>query len=48
VGGDAVINVKRWRQPSGMSWSSPHGVGDIVKIEDPENLKLGAMAGRWL
>ncbi|MEA3152611.1 MAG: hypothetical protein QOK44_200 [Betaproteobacteria bacterium] len=32
LGADAVINVKRWRQPSGFAWAAPHGQGQAVKI----------------
>ena len=31
MGADAVINVKRWHQPSGFSWAAPHGQGQAVE-----------------
>jgi len=38
LGADAVINVTRWRQPSGFAWAAPHGKGQAVKIlkKDPK------------
>jgi hypothetical protein len=36
LGADAVINVKRWRQPSGFAWAAPHGQGQAVKIRNKD------------
>jgi hypothetical protein len=45
LGADAVIHIKRWRQPSGFAWAAPHGQGQAVKIikkdNDPDLSKLG-------
>lgn len=47
MGADAVINVRRWRQPSGFAWSAPHGSGQAVKILNPGAAKLDALPGGW-
>ena len=36
LGADAVINVKRWRQPSGFAWAAPHGQGQAVKVRSKD------------
>ena len=44
LGADAVINVKRWRQPSGFAWAAPHGEGQAVKILNKDKVRdLSAM-----
>ena len=40
IGADAVIEVKIWYQPSGFSWSAPHGSGKAIKIMDPASVDL--------
>lgn len=45
IGADAVINVKHWHQPSGFSWSAPHGSGEAIKLKDPASVDLGALPG---
>lgn len=34
LGADAVVEIKRWKQPSGFSWAAPHGSGKAVKLKD--------------
>lgn len=48
MGADAVINVKRWRQPSGFAWAAPHGHGDAVKLRDKAQLQELAKLGKML
>jgi hypothetical protein len=44
LGADAVINVNRWRQPSGFAWAAPHGKGQAVKIlKKPANMDLSSL-----
>ena len=38
LGADAVIDVKRWRQPAGWSWAAPHADGSAVRILNKEDL----------
>lgn len=38
AGADAVIDVKRWRQPAGWSWAAPHADGRAVRILNKEEL----------
>lgn len=38
LGADAVIEVKRWRQPAGFSWAAPHADGKAVRILNKEEL----------
>lgn len=45
IGADAVINLKTWRQPSGWSWSAPHGSGEAIKITDTNC--LSGLPGYW-
>ncbi len=45
VGGNAVIRVKVWRQPSGFTWHAPHGSGVAVQLCDT-NATAG-MNGYW-
>lgn len=47
MGADAVINVRHWRQPSGLAWAAPHGSGQAVKILNPGAAKLDASPGAW-
>ena len=47
MGADAVINVRRWRQPSGFAWAAPHGSGQAVKILNPGAATLDALPGGW-
>ena len=39
MGADAVINVRRWRQPSGFAWAAPHGQGQAVRILNKDNAR---------
>jgi hypothetical protein len=36
IGADAVVHVSAWHQPSGFSWSAPHGNGQAIKFLDPD------------
>ena len=47
LGADAVVGVKTWHQPSGWSWSAPHGSGKAVKITDPASVDLANLGGDW-
>ncbi len=47
IGADAVILVKTWHQPSGFSWSAPHGSGQAVKLGNPDRVDLDAVPGGW-
>lgn len=48
MGADAVINVKRWRQPSGFAWAAPHGQGQAVKIVDKDKTRDLSALGKLL
>lgn len=48
LGADAVVEVKTWYQPSGFSWSAPHGKGRLVVIEDKSAVDLTLLGGTWL
>jgi hypothetical protein len=48
LGADAVILVKRWKQPSGFSWAAPHGSGQAVKLKNRDTVDLDALPGTWL
>ena len=48
MGADAVINVKRWRQPSGFSWAAPHGQGQAVKILNKGKARNLSAVGKLL
>ncbi|HEY4344314.1 MAG TPA: hypothetical protein VGN05_08205 [Parvibaculum sp.] len=47
IGADAVIRVSTWHQPSGFSWSAPHGHGEAVKLLDPKSVDLTKLEGNW-
>lgn len=47
VGGNAVIDVNTWKQPSGWAWAAPHGNGQIIKVADPSILKSAELEGWW-
>lgn len=48
MGADAVINVKRWRQPSGFAWAAPHGQGQAVKILNKDKSRDLSAAGKFI
>ena len=48
VGADAVIEVKTWQQPSGWSWSAPHGSGKAVKFKEMSRDQIQQLGGDWL
>ena len=48
MGADAVINIKRWRQPSGFAWAAPHGQGQAVKILNKDTARDLAAFGKML
>lgn len=43
IGADAVINVKKWRQPSGFALAAPHAQGQAVKILNKDKRDLSGM-----
>ena len=45
VGGNAVVEVNVWKQPSGWAWAAPHGNGQIIKVADPQALKDAGIEG---
>ena len=47
IGADGVVEVQTWFQPSGWSWSAPHGSGIAVKIKEPEDFDWSALNGWW-
>jgi hypothetical protein len=47
LGANAVIQVKTWHQPSGYSWSAPHGSGQAVHIDDIHQLDALNLQGTW-
>lgn len=47
IGADAVIEYKTWNQPSGFSWSAPHGSGKAIKILDASSIDISSIAGEW-
>ena len=47
LGADAVIEVKTWHQPSGWSWSAPHGSGKAIKVLDKSTVDLSKLKGEW-
>jgi hypothetical protein len=47
IGADAVVDVKTWHQPSGFSWSAPHGSGKAVKILEGNIKSLSLPSGEW-
>jgi len=47
LGADAVIDVKTWHQPSGWSWSAPHGSGKAIKVLDAGSVDLSMLKGEW-
>ena len=46
LGADAVVEVSTWHQPSGFSWSAPHGRGMAVKVVD-KGVDLKKLGGEW-
>lgn len=48
MGADAVINVKRWRQPSGFAWAAPHGQGQAVRILNKDKARDLSALGKLL
>lgn len=48
MGADAVINIKRWRQPSGFAWAAPHGQGQAVRILNKESLRNLSALGKLI
>ena len=47
LGANAVVQVKTWRQPSGYSWSAPHGSGQAVRVDDIHQLEALDPQGGW-
>ena len=47
LGANAVVQVKTWRQPSGYSWSAPHGSGQAVRVDDIHQLEALDPQGSW-
>ena len=47
IGADAVVEAKTWRQPSGFSWSAPHGSGKAIKLLQSSTNALAALRGDW-
>jgi hypothetical protein len=47
LGANAVIQVKTWHQPSGYSWSAPHGSGQAIHIDDMRQLDALDLPGSW-
>ena len=47
IGANAVVQVKTWHQPSGYSWSAPHGTGQAVHISDIHQLETLKIEGSW-
>ena len=47
LGADAVVEVKTWHQPSGWSWSAPHGSGKAIKVLDNSTVDLSTLKGEW-
>lgn len=47
IGADAVVEAKIWYQPSGFSWSVPHGSGKAVKILDSASVDLKNVEEMW-
>ncbi len=48
LGADAVVELSTWRQPSGFSWSAPHGSGKAVKFKSDTKPDLSEVPGDWL
>ena len=47
LGADAVIEIKVWFQPSGFSWSAPHGSGKAIKFIDKVPTDFSGIQGEW-
>lgn len=47
LGANAVVQVKTWHQPSGYSWSAPHGTGQAIHISDIHQLDALSIEGSW-
>jgi hypothetical protein len=47
IGANAVVQVKTWHQPSGYSWSAPHGTGQAIHISDIDQLETLKIVGSW-
>ncbi|MBN1534550.1 MAG: hypothetical protein JXA20_17890 [Spirochaetes bacterium] len=47
LGGDAVVEARTWRQPSGFSWAAPFGSGKIVKVIDAGSVNFSELKGEW-
>ncbi len=48
MGADAVINIKRWRQPSGFAWAAPHGQGQAVRIRNKDKTRDLSAIGKFI
>ena len=47
LGANAIIQALTWYQPSGFSWSAPHGSGLAVRIKDIKSIESSDMVGSW-
>lgn len=47
LGANAVVQVKTWHQPSGYSWSAPHGSGQAIHVDDIDQLDALNLQGSW-
>ena len=47
LGANAVVQVRTWHQPSGYSWSAPHGSGQAIRVDDIHELKALSLQGSW-
>lgn len=47
IGADAVVEIKTWHQPSGWSWSAPHGSGKAIKLVDTAKMDWSDLGGEW-
>ena len=47
LGANAVVQVKTWHQPSGYSWSAPHGSGQAIHVDDIHQLDALDLQGSW-
>jgi len=48
LGADAVIEVRTWHQPAGLSWAAPHGSGKAVRLKDSVSISASSLKGDWL
>lgn len=47
IGADGVVEIRTWFQPSGWSWSAPHGSGTAIKLKNPDDFDWSTLPGFW-